>query len=129
MRNNHENQTIKDMRWVSNCTGVVYDFQVEQLKRLSNLVFSPETVVISIVTDSWLVIDDVPSQEGRRFQTDKFVAMVQYLLGDNWKVQIYYGRNTGQDTAAHSEPRRAKRARAVSKQSRRKRKSGSKNKR
>lgn len=121
-KSNETVDTLRAMRLISNTTGVVYEFQAENLKKVSALFFGDLSVVISVITNSWLVIAQLPAGAPVPPNTDKFIGMVQSLLGDNWKVEIVNGKHAS-DSSAKS--RRAGRARPVSKQSRRKRRTRS----
>ena len=99
---------LKEMRWMSNYTGLVYEAQVEQLKILANLCFNPSVAVISISEQNRTVTCDSTGPANDR--TQKFPNIVKTLLGDNWEVKVCYNvRNddTGKSrkTARRSKPK------------------------
>lgn len=112
---------LKDMRWMSNYTGLVYEAQVEQLKILANLCFHPSVAVISISEQNRTVTCDSDGPENDR--TQKFPSVVKTLLGDSWEVKVCYNvRNDdtgkGRKAASRAKPKRKRCARTASKQRR-----------
>lgn len=86
-----DSQAIKlmaDMRWMSDATGQVYETQVNQLKYLANLIFSPKVAVISISQDDKFV--KVESESGSTKLSAKFPSVVSEILGDSWTTQMVY---------------------------------------
>lgn len=81
-------QTIAEMRFVSNSTGLVYEAQVDQLKKLANLFFDPCVATLGISQDSRFVKVDTDSK--KTSTTEKFPDAVRYVLGDSWTVQMCY---------------------------------------
>lgn len=86
-------QTIADMRWMSDSTGVVYEQQVAQLQKLAALAFEPAVAVISISQESRYV--KVESSGSETEVTQKFPDMVKYVLGEGWTVQMCYNVKHG----------------------------------
>lgn len=85
-------QTIAEMRFVSNSTGLVYEAQIEQLKKLANLFFDPEVATISISPETRFA--KVDSTGVQNTLTDRFPEAVQFVLGDSWTVQMCYNEQS-----------------------------------
>ena len=85
--------TIAEMRWLSDSVGIVYDQQVDQLKKLAALVFEDGVAVISISKDDRTVTVETPTSADEI--TEKFPEMVQFILGDSWAVKMCYNVKHG----------------------------------
>ena len=79
---------FKEMKWMSNTTGLVYEAQVNQLQKLAKLCFAPESAVISISEQSRYVKCESSGSENPT--TQKFPSFVQAVLGNDWTVQMCY---------------------------------------
>lgn len=78
---------LKDMRFVSNTTGEIFEAQLEQLKKLAYIVFDG-SVQVSINKDSQEVFTEVPHQPTNA--TSKWPEIVQEILGQKWAVNLSY---------------------------------------
>jgi hypothetical protein len=85
-------QTIAEMRFVSNSTGLVYEAQVEQLKKLANLFFHKATTTFKIDQNNrFCSVEVLPKNTNLQDELSaKFPDAVRYVLGDSWKVTVYY---------------------------------------
>lgn len=81
-------KTIAEMRFMSESVGIVYEAQIDQLKKLAALVFDSAVAVISVMADSRFI--KVESPGIATDVTEKYPEMVKYILGDGWTVQMCY---------------------------------------
>jgi hypothetical protein len=106
-------KTIAEMRFMSESVGVVYEAQVDQLKKLAALVFEPAVAVISIMPDSRFIKVESPGEATD--VTEKYPEMCKYVLGDGWTVQMCYNVKHGPAKTGskrnRTKPARKKRAR------------------
>ena len=96
-------QTIADMRWMSDSTGVVYEAQVSQLQKLAAMAFEPAVAVISISQESRYV--RVESSGNETEITQRYPDMVKFVLGEGWTIQMCY--NVKHGTAKTGKQRRS----------------------
>lgn len=90
--NGAKDNTLAEMRWLSNLIGNVYEEQLAQIKKLAALFFSPEVAIISISQESRFVNVVYSGPENKN--TAKFPEVIEQILGDTWKTAIAYNVKT-----------------------------------